>query len=279
MRRIQGFSLFVLALAAVWVLAVWSDAQAQEKGQAEDKSKKTKEKTEQVIEKDKAGKDKSKENSGEETVTGDSKAEHIKKIKYKPHGMTDADLMEWTDGNPPGWSRGEKSGWGGAGAPPGQMKKQGEVIEVVPVYPRGSENWDAGRKRDWQTKLEQSKARVLERVRTKGGTSPQDEESAIISLEGAAREGVPIEHVETTVDRAITKGMRGRDIETMTRALSYGADKNTDYAKLNQFVEKKMDEGETGDALALSIYKEIDEQHAKPEEPAKKPWWKRLFGG
>jgi len=61
--------------------------------------------------------------------------------------------------------------------------------------------------------------------------------------------------------------------------MSYGADKGTDYGRLDQLMEKKMNEGETGDDLALSIYKEIDDQHAgKPEEPVKKPWWKRLFG-
>jgi hypothetical protein len=41
-----------------------------------------------------------------------------------------------------------------------------------------------------------------------------------------------------------------------------------------------MNKGETGNDLSLSIYKEIDERHAaKQEEPVKKSWWKRFFGG
>jgi hypothetical protein len=109
--------------------------------------------------------------------------------------------------------------------------------------------------------------------------SSEDELSAVISLEGAARKGVPLKHVEANMTNAITRGMRGRDIETMTRAMSYGADKDTDYSSLDRSIEKHMNAGETGDDLALSIYKAIDDQHpAKSEETVKKPWWKRMFG-
>jgi hypothetical protein len=116
-------------------------------------------------------------------------------------------------------------------------------------------------------------------MRTKG-LSQEEEESATISIERAAREGVPIKPVEKTVNRAITRGMGGRDIEKVTRAMSYGADKDTDYNKLDQFIENKINEGERGDDLAISIYKEIDKRHAaKQEEPVEKSWWKRFFGG
>jgi hypothetical protein len=251
MKKVYGFSLFVSVLAAIWVLGVFADAQAQGKRQEKDK------KNAQVSEREKGAKD---------------------KIKYKPHGMTDADLTEWTDGNPPGWSRGEKTGWRGAGAPPGLLKKRGEQ-EIFLVYPRGSEDWDNKRKEDWDRTLEHSKTRILERIRAREGLSLEDEESALISIERAARQGVPLEHVEASMNGAITRGMRGRDIEKMTRAMSYGTDKQTDYGRLNRFIAGKMDAGETGDGLALSIYKEIDEQNAaKPIEPVKKPWWKRLFG-
>ena len=253
MKKMHGLSLFVFVLTAFWVLAGSADAQAQGKGQEKGKSEKDKKKNEQVTEKE--------------------------KVKYKPRGMTDKDMVDWTEGNPPGWSRGDKTGWGGAGAPPGQMKEHG-AEELIDIYPRGSENWDIRRKEDWHRKVEQSEARVLERIRTREGMSREDEESAIISIERAAREGVSPEHVEAAMNKAITRGMRGRDIEKMTRAMSYGADKDTDYDRLNRLIEKKMNEGETGDELALSIYKEIDEQRAgKPEETVKESWWKRLFGG
>ena len=272
MNKTHGFNSFVFLLAAIWVLVVFVDAKAQEKGQEKDKNEKNKNKNEQVIEKGNSGKDKSSEAHGEQSPTA-------KPIKYKPRGMTDADFMEWTDGNPPGWSRGEKTGWGGAGAPPGQTKDHGEQ-GIVPFYPRGSEGWDARRKEEWWGQLEQSRARVLQRVRSREGMSPDDEKSAILSFDGAAREGVPLVNIETTMNRAITRGMPGRDIEKVTRAMSYGVDKGTDYNKLDQSIEKKMSGNESGDDIALSIYREIDDQHAgKTEEPVKKPWWKRLFGG
>jgi len=263
MKKSHGFSLFALVLAAFWVLAVSADARAQDNGQKKDKSEKDKNKHEQMIEKDKSG----------------SSSAEVNTIRYKPRGLTDEDMMEWRNGNPPGWSRGEKTGWGGAGAPPGQMKKHGEQ-EIIHIYPRGSENWDTRKKEDWQSSLEQSRARILELIRTRKGMSSDDEESAILSIDGAAWEGVPLVHIESNMNRAITRGMRGPDIEKVTRAMSYGVDKNTDYNRLDQFIEQKMYEGETGDDLALSIYREIDEPHAaKPEVPVKKPWWKRLFGG
>jgi hypothetical protein len=257
MKKMHGFTHLVVALAAIWVLAVVAGAQAQEKGGKKDAREKDKMKNEQA-------------------AKSDSKAAEV---KYKPRAMTEKDLSEWTGGNPPGWSRGEKTGWAGAGAPPGQMKNHGEQ-ELIHIYPHGSEDWDTKRREDWINKLEQSRVRILERIRTRGGMSREDEESAMISVESAAHEGAPLEHVEGTMNRAIDGGMRGRDIEKVTRALSYGADKNIDYNRLDRLIDKRMNEGETGDALALSIYKEIDEQHAgKPEEPVKKSWWQRLFGG
>jgi hypothetical protein len=255
MKRMHRFSLFVVALAALWVLAVVADAQAQGKGQKKDTRDKGKKKNEQIM-------------------TVDSKAA---KVKYQPRGMTDRDMIEWTDGNPPGWSRGNKTGWGGAGAPPGQMKKQGEIMHI---YPPGSANWDSRTKENWLGGLEQSKARILERIQTRDRESRENEEGVRFSIEGAARAGVPIDRTEAIINRAIDRGMRGRDLEKVTRAMAYGADKGADYDKLDQFIEKKMSEGETGDDLALSIYRQIDEQHTAPPplEPIKKSWWDRLFG-
>ena len=188
MNKVHGYSPLVLSPAAVWVLTVLPDAQAQEEGQEKNKSETDEKKSEQMIDREKGGKDKSSETYGEQAVTGGSNAEQVRKIKYKPRGMTDGDLMEWPDGNPPGWSRGNKTGWGGAGSPPGQMKKQGEQ-EIVLIYPRGSENWDARRKQEWQSQPEQSRARILERIRLRGGMSTEDEESAIFSIDGQHGKG------------------------------------------------------------------------------------------
>ncbi len=272
MNKMRGFGLLVFVLATMWVLAASTGSQAQGKGQEKDKSEKDKKNSEQMVEKEKRGNDKSGKEHGE-----GSKSEQIKKVKYKPRQMTDKDMMEWTDGNPPGWQRGEKTGWQGAGMPPGQMK--GHEKDMARVYPPGWEAWDMKRRDEWNNQLDQSRARIVERIRARKDLSSKDEQSALISLDGAARKGVPLEHVEANMNKAITRGTRGRDIETMTRAMSYGADKDTDYNRLDRSIDKNMKAGVTGDDLALSIYKAIDEQHPpKSEEAVKKPWWNWMFG-
>ena len=63
--------------------------------------------------------------------------------------------------------------------------------------------------------------------------------------------------------------------------MAYGADKETNYDELGRFMDRKMAEGERGDELAMSVYKEIDDKQAEKqqtkEEPKKKPWYKRIF--
>ena len=296
MQKMKGFSLLAICLAMLWVLTVCGDAQAQGKGQQKDKENKNKKKSEQAMEKkkgkaekgvttqkEKGKKEKEKkakdvEDAIEGAEEGAAKVKQAKKAKYKPKSMTDKDMAEWTDGNPPGWSRGKKTGWGGAGAPPGQMKKQGEQVkerdrEAIHIYPPQAEDWDVKKKEEWGSKVEKARTRILGRVETRGDVPKEDEASAVMSLEGAAGQGVPVENAEAVIDKALFKRMRGEDIEKMTRAMSYGADKNTDYNKLGRFVNKKIDDGETGDDIALSVYQEIDDGTMVK----KKPWYKRWF--
>jgi hypothetical protein len=186
----------------------------------------------------------------------------IKKVKYKPKGLSEEEMGQWEGGSPPGWSMGTKKGWDGAGAPPGKMKKGDEA------------------------KLEKAKERIRNRIRTHEGKGEMErkqlEESAERSIEGAARKGVPVEHAERTVEKGVERDMSGEEIEKVTRAMAYGADKDTDYEELGRFMDRKMDEGERGDELAMSVYKEIDDRHAEKlqekKEPEKKvPWYKRIF--
>ncbi|MCU0638248.1 MAG: hypothetical protein MUF59_00030 [Candidatus Krumholzibacteria bacterium] len=299
MKNIKKFNLFVLALAVVWALTVSAGAQAQGKGQTKNADK-GKKKSEQKVDGEKVVKEKgAKEKSGAEFGRADStgrdkgdkekgkrdRGDRGKGEKYRPRHISDEGMNEWTDGNPPGWSHGEKTGWGGAGAPPGKTKEgEGDRDrvrdrEMTHKYPPGSDDWDAAKKEEWQGSVEQSKTRILERLRARKEASREDEESAAVSIENAAGAGVPVRHVESAVDRAVARDMRGEDIEKMTRAMSYGADKGTDYDELDRLIERKMEEGESGDDLAVSIYKEIDEKQVvtKPEEPVKKPWYKKIF--
>jgi hypothetical protein len=193
-------------------------------------------------------------------------------------------MMGWRDGTPPGWDRGEKRGWGGA-APPGQQRKAGEGMMEGRRYPARAKDWGDREKEDFDRRLERARERVRAKAQTREGIDEGDIESAEVSVEEASREGVPIEQAESSVDKAMGAGMSGAEIEQMTRAMAYGADKNVDYNELGSFVDRKIDDGERGDDLAVSIYQEVDRQNeqapAEPEQPKqekKTPWYRRIFG-
>ena len=284
MRRFGWFGAFVLLVTASWVLTLSTEALAQKKGggkggksqgqgkgKTEEAAKSGEQKSssdtqEKEMEQEQKGKGKGKKSEGADEHKGKGKgsgemeeAGKGKKMAYKPKGLSEEDMKHWEGGSPPGWSMGTKKGWEGAGAPPGKMKKGDEA------------------------KLEKAKERVRTRIREhegKGETErKQLEVSAERSIEGAARSGVPVEHAERAVEKGIEKGMTGDEIEKMTRAMAYGADKNTDYGKLEKFMDKKMGDGERGDDLAMSVYREIDGQGVECEkvEENKAPWYKRIF--
>ena len=286
MRRSGWVGLFVLFLVTAWVLVLSGDAMAQKKGggkggksggkgksgeTAKGSEQKGKagdveeqegaEEQEKKMEKKGEGGGKGK-GEGKGKKSGDMESEGGKgKMKaYKPKGLSDKEMKGWEGGSPPGWSMGTKKGWEGADAPPGKMKKGDEA------------------------KLEKAKERVRTRIREHEGKGEMEqkqlEESAGRSIEGAARSGVPVEHAEKAVEKGIDRGMKGEEIEKMTRAMAYGADKNTDYDELGKFMDKKMTEGERGDELAMSVYKEIDDKNAVKQQEKKEeklPWYKRWF--
>ena len=281
-------SMFVALFVAVCVTVLASDVQAQKRGgkgggkdqqrkKSEETAKETARKAEEATEEAGRTAEESAKNEAESAEqkqqskkskgkggTADEReaaAGKVKMVKYKPKGLSEDEMKKWEGGSPPGWSMGTKKGWGEGGVPPGKMKKGDEA------------------------KLEQAKERIRNRIRTHEGKGEMErkqlEECAERSIEGATRGGVPVEHAEATVEKGIERGMNGEEIEKVTRAMAYGADKETDYEELGRFMDRKMDEGERGDELAMSVYKEIDDRHAEKqqikEEPKKKPWYKRIF--
>ncbi|MBN2184855.1 MAG: hypothetical protein JW746_05965 [Candidatus Krumholzibacteriota bacterium] len=272
MKKSYVLRLAVLALAALFILVSGSDLNAQQKkGKGGNKSGNEK-KTEEKLS---AGKETKKE-------SGDQLKAEEKKGGYKPKQLKENAKMEWEGGTPPGWSSGNKTGWDGTGTPPGEMKKDGKQNKGLNrKYPPGSEGWNEKKKEKWGKDLDAARERIRTRAGERKGYTKEYQESAVRSIEGAAGEGVPVERAETVVNKAMESGMSGGDIEKVTRAVSYGADKNVDYDKLDSFMTKKIDSGERGDDLALSIYKEVDSgSMAKAQEKTvekKEPWYKRVF--
>ena len=270
MKRFLTVKPVFILLVAAFVFAFSTEAVAQGKGKGKKKSTKKAKSTEKV--EDIKVIDASDSLQAEELSGRKGKGGSDKKGKYRPKGLKKEEMEKWADGVPPGWSRGNKKGWGD-GMPPGKAGK-GERR-----YPADSGNWDEARKEEWDGELEKAKERIRTRSRQRQDTNRETEDSSVISIEEAARNGVPIETAERTVDTAIDRGMTGEEIEKITRAMTYGSDKNVDQTRLGDFVQKKMTEGETGDDIAVSIYEEIDSGtlEKKPVEEKKKSWWRRMF--
>lgn len=166
-----------------------------------------------------------------------------KKGGWLPPGLSKEEQSEWKNGRPPGWSHGEKEGWKGADMPPGLARKGGD------------------KKKGWEKKLRQEKEKVRTRAKRLKDFSKEDLDSAIDSVEAAARRGVPIRHARGFVEKAMEKGIRGRGLETASRTMAYGVGKEIDFDQLGKFVHKKLDEGLRDDGLSIEIYKEIAKRH------------------
>jgi hypothetical protein len=289
MKRFLTARPALFLLVATIVFAFSTGAIAQGKGKGKKKSAKKSKSTEKVesrkaidssdslqTDKERSGrKGKGKGGSDRKDKDGKGKGKGDKKEKYRPKGLKKEEMEEWADGNPPGWSKGKKTGWGEGNQPPGKTKsgKDGKL------YPPDSGDWDDTRREEWDGDLEKAKDRVRARSRKHQDTNGETENSSVESIERAARNGVPIKEAERTIETAVDRGMTGEEIEKITRAMSYGSDKNVDQSRLGDFVQKKMTEGQNGDDIAVSIYEEIDNgtlENKKVEEK-KKSWWRRIF--
>ena len=286
MKRFAWFGLLIVLFAASGTIAASGDAQAQKRGGKSGGKAVDQKAAEQTMKKAEQKKGETAEEKGEAEEKG--KAE---KKTYQPKKLNAEEMKQWQGGTPPGWTEGAKKGWGEGATPPGEMKKGEEPLgQMKKADPPQWQKWDENKKQEWQGKLEQAKERIRTRIRENEGkgetnrieNSKEYEGSAVGSVEGAARMGVPVEHAEAAVQKGIERGMTGEEIEKMTRAMSYGADKGTNYDELGAFVDGKMAEGERGDELAGSIYKKIDDRSAEQPvkeqtETKKEPWYKRLF--
>ncbi len=155
--------------------------------------------------------------------------------------------------NPPGWSHGDKDGWKGAGMPTGLAKKN----------PPGWEKWNNNKKKGWEKRLENALGNIRKGAKNKKDFSKEDLDSALVSVEAAAREGVPVKNSQELVELAMKKGIQGTALENLSRAASSGVGKDIDFGQLNNFVENKLDDGLRNDELLNEVYKEIDDHDDK----------------
>lgn len=185
-----------------------------------------------------------------------------KKGSWMPPGLSKEERAEWKNGKPPGWTRGDKEGWEGTDMPPGLSKKDGRLPPgLAKSTPPGWEKWNDKKKKGWKKELKKTKEKVRGRAKKLKDFSEEDLDSALVSIEVAARKGIPIRHARGLVEKAMEKGIKGRGLETASRAMAYGVGKEIDFDQLGKFVHKKLDEGLRDDELSIEIYKEIANRH------------------
>jgi len=152
---------------------------------------------------------------------------------WTPPGLSPDEQREWKNGQPPGWSRGPSSD--GQPCPTGSV---GCARGARPAAPGEKEAVD--RLRQWARQR---------------GVQPAVLDSAVASVEGAARRGVPVETAERLVRAAAERGVSPRGIEVITRALAYGAERDALVANLESFARESLNAGAAPDAIALGIYR------------------------
>ncbi len=170
---------------------------------------------------------------------------------------------------PPGWEKGEKKGWK-SDVPPGIEKKGGwmppglskeEQTDWKDGIPPGWEKWTNQKKKGWKKELGKAKENVHKRAKKLKNFSKEDLDKALLSVEAAARKGIPIKYAQGLVEKAMEKDIKGKGFETASRAMAYGVGKEIDFDQLGKFVHKKLDKGLRDDKLSIEIYKEITKRH------------------
>jgi len=223
-------------------------------GKSKDKSKEGKHsevEEEEVEEQKDRGKKRDKETKGREIEREEKKDEigkmpHPEDRDWVPPGLEGDEAAKWQSEGPPGWTKGEKEGWKGGNMPPGLQKK-------LPPQHEERNFWERWK---WNRDLKSSKKEIQSMAENKG-LDQQDKTSAEIALESAAKSGVPIEEVREVLKKAIEKKQNGKEMEVITKAMSYGVGKNTDFRDMGTFVNQKLEEGVAGKDLAVQIYKRI----------------------
>ncbi len=175
-----------------------------------------------------------------------------------PANLDEQQVKDWKNGVPPGWSKGEKTGWQGKNMPPGLAKKHGAKDKTKDRKHPG--NWDTMKKGDqttWTERMEKIKERISK------AKKDQEAETMLFSAEEAAGAGVPLDQLDSLTDKFIKKQLSAEEYEKTTRAMAYGVDRKVDFKQLGTFVNTNIDQGVRGDELAVKIYREIASRSAK----------------
>lgn len=173
----------------------------------------------------------------------------------RPPGWDRGRKTGWQDGSqPPGWDRGRKTGWQGGKVPPGHARKMGSRPEYAP---QSWHQWTEQERNSHEERIKNAERRIRELLEKKGAIPGQMLDSATLSLFSAAGLGVPVPTASAIIEQGIERGLSPEGIESVTRALSYGTERQTDYAELEKIIRAGMNRGLSEDDLVMEVYRAL----------------------
>lgn len=201
------------------------------------------------------------ENKGPGKKWGDSKSRKEintagtkKSTSPLPAWIREEERKAWKNGRPPGWDRGKKAGWHGGNLPPGQAKKKAGPPEYAP---RSWHRWTEQERHRYEERIGGAERKIRELIEKKGNLPAQMLDSATLSLFSAARQGVPVDTVSAVITRGIEQGLSPQGIESVTRALSYGVERQADFGELEKVIRDNMNRGLTDEDLTMEVYEAL----------------------
>jgi hypothetical protein len=173
----------------------------------------------------------------------------------RPPGWDRGRKTGWQDGNlPPGWDRGRKTGWQDGNLPPGHARKMRSRPEHAP---RSWHQWTEQERNRYEEQIKNAERRIRELLEKKGSLPGKMLDSATLSLFSSAGMGVPVPTTSSIIEQGIERGLSPEGIEQVTRALSYGAERQADFVELEKIIRTGMDSGLTDDELTMEVYRAL----------------------
>ncbi|HHO48879.1 MAG TPA: hypothetical protein ENN06_10600 [Desulfobacteraceae bacterium] len=171
-----------------------------------------------------------------------------------PPWLDEKDRKAWKDGRPPGWDRGRKTGWQGGDLPPGQARKRAGGTEYAP----GSRyRWTEQERNRHEERIKNAEERIRELLEKKGATTGPMLDSATLSLYSAVNRGVPVSTASAVIEQGIERGLSPEGIEQVTRALSYGTERQRDFTDLEKIIRDGMNRGLNDEELTMEVYRAL----------------------
>jgi hypothetical protein len=124
--------------------------------------------------------------------------------------------------------------------------------------PPGWRGWTPQKQVAWGEEFDKGLARVMERAGKAEDFTDSDKVLVERSFRAMATSGVPIAEARTLVERLLDRGLKGKEIDSVTRTMSYGFGEGLKAGRINAYIRDRLNEGLRGEELTAEIRRAID---------------------